>query len=79
MLDNRRQIIVGGYVCGVIATLNNISGISWWSALLMEEPEYPGKTTDLSQVTDKFYHILLYRVQFAMSGIRTHNISDERH
>jgi len=33
------------------ATFNNISVISWWSVLLVEE--YPGKTTDLSQVNDK--------------------------
>jgi len=32
------------------ATYNNISVISWWSVLLVEE------TTDLSQVTDKLYH-----------------------
>jgi len=31
-------------------TFNNISVISWRSVLLME---YPEKTTDLSQVTDK--------------------------
>ena len=30
------------------ATFNNISAISW------QKPEYPEKTTDLSQVTDKF-------------------------
>jgi len=31
------------------ATFNNISVISWWSVLLVEETtEYPEKTTDMS-------------------------------
>jgi hypothetical protein len=34
------------------ATFNNISVTSWQSVLLVE------KTTDLSQVTDKLYHII---------------------
>jgi hypothetical protein len=34
-------------------TFNNISAISWQSVLLVEDPQYPEKTTDLPQVTDK--------------------------
>ena len=41
----------------------------WW-----RKPEYQKKTTDMSQATDKLYHIKLYRVHLA-----TNDVSGDKH
>ena len=46
----------------------------WW-----RKPEYPEKTTNLSQVTDKFLSHNVVSSTPGLSGIRTRNVSGDRY
>ena len=52
-------------------TDNNISVyIVAVSFIFWRKQEYPEKTTDLSQVTDKLFHLMLYQVHLARNEVK---------
>ena len=61
------------------ATFNNISAISWQSDLLVEETGEPEKPSTCRKSMTNYITYMLYRVHLAMNGVRTHNISSDRH
>ena len=72
-LSMKHRLFVLRFTSWCLAVLSPIFVISLRSILLVE------KTTDLPQVTNKLYSIILYRAHLAMNGILTHNFSGYRH
>jgi hypothetical protein len=74
-VEDSTRWLVGFMVFKV--TFNNISDISWWSVLLVEETGGPGEN---HRPSASHWQTLSHNVvHLALGESRTHNISDDRH
>ena len=67
------RVWLGLWYLTPLSTIFHLQCILWWLVLLLEKTGVPAKTTDLSQGTVKFHHIMLHRVHIAMNKVRTNN------
>jgi hypothetical protein len=78
MTTSVRMIKYNMFACLMVfnATFNNISFISWWSVLLVEETRGPGENHwPVASLWQTLSHNV---VHFALIEIRTYNISGDR-
>ena len=61
------------------ATFNNISVTSWWSVLLMEETRVPGENHRSAASHQLALSHSVVSSTPCLNGIRTHNVSGDRH
>ena len=76
MLRNNTKVWFYGFMV-LNATFNNISVISWWSVLFVEETGEPGEN---HRTVASHWQTLSHNVvRLVLIEIRTHNISGDRH
>jgi hypothetical protein len=71
------EIVLSVYGLWCLTTLSTIFQIYRGVVSLVDETGVPGENRRPD--TYKLYHIMLYRVHLAISGIRPHTFSGDRH